>query len=324
MAPVSQRSIAVLFENDAWMAPLFAALDAANLPFKRVFADDLLIDPAAGPDDALLVNKVSPSSYRRGHARSIQLARVLVAQYEAAGIPVVNGSAAYDLELSKAKQLSLLSRLGLPHPHTRVVNSPRGIIAAARELRFPVIVKPNIGGSGALMRVFEDTSTLVAESHSLDFGIDGVLLLQEFLPARDGWITRVEILDGSQLYAIRIETDRSLGFNLCPADLCQTPSAVESLDNCVIEVGKQQRRIERVDPPATILEEALAIARAGSLDVCGIEYLVDARTGAHVFYDINALSNFVADASRVVGFDPHERFVDYLAKRAGLRAAVAA
>jgi hypothetical protein len=31
-----------------------------------------------------------------------------------------------------------------------------------------------------------------------------------------------------------------------------------------------------------------------------------------LFYDINALSNFVADATRVVGFDPHVRLVDYL------------
>ena len=30
---------------------------------------------------------------------------------------------------------------------------------------------------------------------------------------------------------------------------------------------------------------------------------------------MNALSNFVADARNVVGFDPHERLVDYLLTR---------
>ena len=33
-------------------------------------------------------------------------------------------------------------------------------------------------------------------------------------------------------------------------------------------------------------------------------------------HDINPLSNFVADAPNVVGFDPFARFVDYILERA--------
>ena len=40
--------------------------------------------------------------------------------------------------------------------------------------------------------------------------------------------------------------------------------------------------------------------------------MIDDRDGQRVYYDINALSNFVADAPRVVGFDPHARLVDFL------------
>ena len=47
-----------------------------------------------------------------------------------------------------------------------------------------------------------------------------------------------------------------------------------------------------------------------------LELLVDDRDGQHYFYDINALSNFVADAPRVVGFDPWVGFVDYIVARA--------
>jgi hypothetical protein len=53
------------------------------------------------------------------------------------------------------------------------------------------------------------------------------------------------------------------------------------------------------------------------IDVGGIEYMTDDRDGSVVYYDVNALSNFVADAPNVVGFDPFARLVDYLEKRAG-------
>jgi hypothetical protein len=52
------------------------------------------------------------------------------------------------------------------------------------------------------------------------------------------------------------------------------------------------------------------------MDLGGVEYLVDARTGRPVFYDVNALSNFVANAPEVVGFDPFVQLVDLIVARA--------
>ena len=37
------------------------------------------------------------------------------------------------------------------------------------------------------------------------------------------------------------------------------------------------------------------------------------RDGQIYFYDVNATSNFVANAPEVVGFDPTAVFVDYIA-----------
>ncbi len=55
--------------------------------------------------------------------------------------------------------------------------------------------------------------------------------------------------------------------------------------------------------PALLAKQAANIDRIG-----GVEYLIDDRTGDALFYDINALSNFVADARNLIGFDPHEKF----------------
>ena len=61
------------------------------------------------------------------------------------------------------------------------------------------------------------------------------------------------------------------------------------------------------------------IAQAAHLDIGGIEYLVDDRDGQPYFYDVNALSNFVADPVNVIGFDPWRTFVDYIEGRIGNR-----
>lgn len=308
------RPIGILYENEAWLEPLFAALDQAGLPFERVFANEQSFDPAArAPDWSLALNKVSPSSYVRGHLPSIAFARQFLPFLEERGVPVVNGSEAFRLETSKALQLLLLDRLGIRAPRARVVNDASRLDAAAVGLRFPVIVKPNVGGSGALMRRFDTAEDLaMAAAAGVDLGPDGTALVQEYLEPEDGTITRVEFLDGEYLYAIRITNDRQTDFNLCPADICQT-----DFDNCVVDAPvKRQLKIEAVTPPADLVRDVLRIAQAGALDVGGVEYLVAARDGLPYVYDINALSNFVTDADRLVGFDPQARFARYLATRA--------
>jgi hypothetical protein len=67
-----------------------------------------------------------------------------------------------------------------------------------------------------------------------------------------------------------------------------------------------------------VAEEVIRIFATAGTDVGGVEYLESSRDGQLYFYDINALSNFVTDAVRLVGFEPFARFVDFLERRAGL------
>ncbi|MBI4461354.1 MAG: hypothetical protein HY653_00465, partial [Acidobacteria bacterium] len=150
-----------------------------------------------------------------------------------------------------------------------------------------------------------------------DLGVDSTALVQEFLPADEGAIVRIEVLNGDFLYAIKVFPPLGEGFNLCPSDICQeeteamtTPAT--SLGYCPPTAAKRSMRIEAFTPPGVAIEAALCLARAAHLDVGGIEYLVNARDGGLYFYDINALSNFVTDAPRIVGFEPFERLVDLI------------
>jgi hypothetical protein len=311
-------AIAVLYEHPEWFTPLFAALTRRRLDYVEIDAASLTWDPVRPPGFSLLVNRMSPSAYLRGHGHAIHAALHYLEFIESSGVPVVNGSAAYRLEISKAAQLSLIERLGLRYPRARVINDPRLAMAASDGLRFPVVVKPNIGGSGARIQRFDSPEHLAraAADGAVDLGLDDTALVQEFLPARGGAITRIELLDGALLYAIRITPPAGFGFNLCPADICRDEG--EAAGGVPVEglcATRPAMEIAAADVPRTVLDAARSIATTAGLDVCGIEYLVDDRDGQAYFYDINALSNFVTDAPRIVGFDPFERFVDYLEMR---------
>ncbi|MFL5541377.1 MAG: RimK family alpha-L-glutamate ligase [Longimicrobiaceae bacterium] len=313
MPATQERPIALFHEHPDWFRPLFAELERRGTPYVRIPAAAHGYDPDAQPPYSLVFNRMSPSAYLRGAGNAIFYTQSWLDWLERAGTRVVNGRAAYGVETSKAVQINLLRRLGLPHPRTRVINHPSQAPAAAEGLRYPVAVKPNIGGSGAGVRRFDTPEALEAASRNgLALGIDSVGLVQEFVPAQDGRIVRVEVLGGKFLYGIRIYTTGET-FDLCPADVCQRVDGAE-LERlaCPADAPKNRLRVEGYTPPDEIVAQVEAIMAEAGIEVGGVEYFVDARDGKHYFYDVNALSNFVADAPRVVGFDPFARLADYL------------
>ena len=320
MAATPGGPIAIYYEHPDWFRPLFAELDKRGIAYERIDAAAHSYDPGETESPySLVFNRASPSAYLRGHGQVTFHTQSWLRHLERIGVPVVNGATAYEMETSKALQLDILSELGLPSPRARVINDPALAPQASEGLRFPIVVKANIGGSGAGITRFDSAAALrdAAKSGTIELGIDRVALVQELAPLRDAHITRVEVLDGKFLYAINVyPADNS--FNLCPADICQTTGGVElSRAACAVDAQKNGMRVEQANPPREIIRQVERIASRVKLDVGGIEYLIDDRDGKHYFYDINALSNFVADGPNVVGFDPFERLVDYLEERAG-------
>jgi hypothetical protein len=312
------QPIAVFHEHPDWFKPLFLELERRGLPYERVDAASHVFDPSE--DDvpySLVFNRASPSAHLRNHRQTTFHTLHWLRHLERIGVPVVNGAHVYAYELSKASQLDLLEELGLPYPRARAINNPAVALKAAKGLRYPVLVKANIGGSGAGIVRYESETALAGaiERGEVELGVDGVALVQESAPLRDGHIVRVETLGGKYLYAIKVFP--AVGsFDLCPADACQTADGVELVRGaCAVDAPKTGLRVERYDAPPEIIAQVEAISRRAGLDVGGIEYLIDDRDGKHYFYDVNALSNFVADPVNVIGFDPWAKLVDYLVSR---------
>jgi hypothetical protein len=308
-------NLVIYYEHPDWFRPLFAELDRRGIPYVKLDATRHLYDPGEKQKSyAVVFNRMSPSAYLRGHGQGIFYTLQYLNHLRNLGSRVINGEKAFGIEISKARQLSLLDSLNLPYPKAFVINSPSLAVEASESLRFPIVVKANIGGSGAGIVRFDSRDALVSavENGRIDLGIDQTALVQEFIPPRGGHITRVETLGGKYLYAIRVFTTGET-FNLCPADICQTTDGAElARVACPIDAPRSGLQVEAFTPPLDVIRSVERIAQAAQIDVGGIEYIIDDRDGSLLYYDINALSNFVADATRVIGFDPHARLVDFL------------
>ena len=304
--------LAVLYEHPQWFQPLFAALERREMPYTAIQLSGHRFDPASREVPApLILSRVAQSSFLREPEHPIFYAEALLDHWARCGARVLNGADVLAIDSSKARQLALISSLGYAIPETRVVHRVRDIAAAADGFLYPLIVKANIGGSGAGIVRYSSCNELLAsiEQGTVPQSVDGVLLVQDYVPCRGGSIMRLETLGGNFLYAIEVES-RDDNFDLCPADAC------------LARPGRAAIRMAAVTPPPQIVQAAERIARAAGLDVGGVEVLIDDRDGTPRFYDINAMSNFVADPLNVLGWDPHDRLIDFL--EAQLKGRVAA
>ena len=298
--------VAVLYENDDWLLDFFEALGHRAVPYKSIRMDDaavVLDDPPAFP---VVFNRVSPSSYLRGHGPAISYASTLLNILTQHGHRVINGPSAFAMETSKIAQLLLFRRLGVEAPRTIVFNNHTRIAELSRGFPFPAILKPDCGGSGAYIRRVEsrdDLRSLLSGEPDL-FGPDHVLLLQQEIESRDGSVVRTEFIDGELVYAMRVRATNT--FNLCPAVSCTRHAADPAAG---VEPAVSFEPYPDIAPDA--VAQAREIVRGANLDVGGVEH-VEAADGTRCFFDINATSVYRADVSEALGIDAPGKLIDFL------------
>lgn len=293
--------LAVFYEHPRWFEALFAALDRRGVAWTPIRIQDHVLDLDEPAPAAVVFNRLAMSSFLRQGEHALFHSLAALDHWQGLGARVINGAGVLAYDTSKARQLSLFRRAGLAIPRTLVAHRREDLAPAAARLGYPVIVKANIGGSGAGMVRYDGPDQLadaLAEG-VVPQGVDGVTLVQEFLPVRGGKVFRCEVLAGRLLYALALSGAGST-FDLCPADVCLADKPTIS--------------VEAFSPPPAVAAAVERVARLSGLDVGGIEYLIDDRDGEARFFDFNAMSNFVAAPLDVLGWDPHERLVDFLEK----------
>ncbi len=285
-------TVHILYENDAWNPPILEALEEAGLPYALHFVDDGLIDPAVAPAEGIWLNRVSPSSHTRDHAHTVGLTREVLFWLEHHGRIVINGSRAFEIEMSKLRQDLLLQKHGLPTPRTVLAVGAAQLKAAANTFDGAFITKHNQGGKGLGIQLFSNAEQLASwmDHGHFDPGPDGKVILQQYIQAPEPFITRVEIVGGRFLFAMRSRTDD--GFQLCPSDACQVPASnpdVCPADGSAASASKFSPSPLTADDP--LVQKLIKLMAAEGIDLAGTEFIEDTE-GRRYVYDINGTTNY--------------------------------
>ena len=304
----------MLYEHPEWQTPLFAALDRRGVRFEAFDLKRAAFAHDEAPRAPLYFNQASPSAYVRGNARAVPLALAYMRSLELRGACVLNGADVFALELSKSTQATMLHTLEIDCPRSITFNDVGALRGVASTIRWPALLKPDQGGSGARIQVVESLAQIEA-IFATDPGIwlpDNLFLLQEYLPHDpEQGIVRLEFLGGELLYAMRVKAHGR--FNLCPSPVCNPDDGNGQCEAPAVAAPPVEF-YPYPDVPQDAVRTATRIATAAQLDVGGIEYL-DTDDGRRVFYDINANSNLRPSVAAAFGFDPFERVVDFLVTR---------
>jgi glutathione synthase/RimK-type ligase-like ATP-grasp enzyme len=311
--------IFVIHENDAWVEPLRAALAARGLAYEEWFLSEGVLDLSSAPPEGVFYNRMSASSHTRGHRYAPELTGAVLAWLESHGRRVVNNGRALALEVSKVAQYEALRVHGIRTPHTIAAVGPDDIVAAARKLPAPFITKHNRAGKGLGVRLFQGVDALEQYVRGPSFApsVDGITLVQQYVRAPQPIITRVEFVGGRLLYAVQVDT--SLGFELCPADVCEVgeafcpagESAVAAPSPAAAAPAPRFRVLRGFTHPLVVRYQQFL--GANGIGIAGIEFISDERGVAYT-YDVNTNTNYNGAAEAEAGVSGMGAIADYLGR----------
>nr|MBX2871599.1 hypothetical protein [Saprospiraceae bacterium] len=222
---------------------------------------------------------------------------------------VINGKRALELEVSKAAQHLALQAHGLSTPKTIIVQGKSAAIEASQNFdQAGFIVKPNQGGKGRGVQHFSSSAAFEAFLSSVSMEaltVDGLLLIQQYIPPASERIIRMEFIEGKFYYAVQVNTGG--GFELCPADACEIDPT----------------RPDRALPSFQILDEfwipeiekCEAFLRANHIEIAGMEFLENEK-GERFFYDVNTNTNYNTQAEKgsSISYDGLQKVAQFLKK----------
>ena len=177
------KALFFIYKPQGIAKALLVVLRVIILPYKKIDISSAAYDPSSDDVYPFYVNRLSPSASKRSHQTAFQFTLNYLLYLETLGSRIVNGSHTVLLETSKAYQAALLQKLQIPHPKSLVLNDLRHLDKYIHDFTFPVLLKPNCGGSGIGIQKFLSREELLTarEENRIQMPEERLLLLQELL-----------------------------------------------------------------------------------------------------------------------------------------------
>lgn len=314
------EKIYILYENEEWLVPLAQALEARGIPYEGWLVIEGGVDLSKAPPPGVFFNRLSASAHTRGHVGSVSLGGAILRWLDHHGRRVINGRNVLDLEVRKFDQYALLEAAGIKVPHTIATTGATALIEAAQKIseksggRF--IVKPNRGGKGLGVRLFENVAELeTVLSHGEDdfASEDGIILVQDYVTGKVPKILRNEFIGGKYYYSVEVNTED--GFELCPADTC-----------CIADAKGAGEKFQILDGfRHPLADQYEAFLKTHDIEVAAFES-IEAEDGTLYTYDINTNTNYNQGAEQACPADvsAYGELADFLDELLGNKTAFAA
>jgi glutathione synthase/RimK-type ligase-like ATP-grasp enzyme len=308
-------NIAFLYEHPSWSDTLLEAFQAKAIELKKINVAELSFETEIKGNEKfdLAINRINIMPSEKRKPEVVFQALHYLNWLELSGVHVVNGARSHFIGASKAMQNGIFSSLGLHCPKAIAIYRVEDSVSAAEKIGYPVIIKPNLGGSGAGVAKYDNFAELRAalKIKSVDLGVDRTGIVQEYIES-DGFVYRIEILGDQLFYSIRQPIQEG-SFNYCAADGCSADmKQVEESDPFDFCVIGEESRIEVYKPERAILDNVIKIIKSCSADVGGVEFLLDKKSGLPCYYDFNPYSNFVSNGESLLGFSPEQKYISFI------------
>jgi glutathione synthase/RimK-type ligase-like ATP-grasp enzyme len=237
---------------------------------------------------AVLINRLFPSAFFRGHQQAYALARNVLHVAEDMGIEMINPYSAFTYDWSKMCTGMALEKHGLPSPqllayfsHADQLNEPH--------LVYPSVMKPDCGGRSRHTYILNNEGDLeqaIQEIPPIPF------LIQPYIHPTKEFTTRIEIVGDKVISVMK----RYVGDNAISS--YHAGSVFQDYPEC----------------PAKVIASAVKALRVLHIDMGSLD-IIETDQDKFFIIDVNATSNFSEDNVAMFGYDPIRPMAEYIISR---------
>lgn len=187
-----------------------------DVEFRKINPAEIeLIEPSPEPGKILLNGKwetLPDVLLSRIGSGANKQALTAIRSMQTKGVRVLNSASSVERVADKFRSIQILTKHGLPVPHSMLAKLPIAADIVQEHLKFPLILKPNTGsfGRGVMLcdtaEYLDDLLWLMEEKMKT-----ASLLMQEFISTSKGKDIRVFVVGGRPLGAMLRETSKENG-----------------------------------------------------------------------------------------------------------------